>query len=66
MKQLARAPRRQQVIGPYIADFINFDAMLVIEVGGGQHVSAEEKDKARPEYLKGTSINSESASLIPG
>ena len=29
--------RRQQPIGPYIADFVCFEAKLVIELDGGQH-----------------------------
>ena len=29
--------RRQQPIGPYIVDFVCFEAKLVIELDGGQH-----------------------------
>jgi very-short-patch-repair endonuclease len=29
--------RRQEVIGPYIVDFVCFDARLIIEIDGGQH-----------------------------
>jgi very-short-patch-repair endonuclease len=29
--------RRQQPIGPYIADFVCFDAKLAIELDGSQH-----------------------------
>lgn len=29
--------RRQQPIGPYIADFVCFDAKLIIELDGDQH-----------------------------
>ena len=37
-KQLAGMKfRRQQAIGPYIVDFVNFDDRLVIEIDGGQH-----------------------------
>jgi len=39
--------RRQAAVGPFIADFICFDARLVIEVDGGQHaesVSDERRD----------------------
>jgi very-short-patch-repair endonuclease len=32
--------RRQAPVGPFIADFICFDARLVIEVGGGQHADS--------------------------
>jgi len=31
--------RRQQPIGPYIADFVCLEAKLVIELDGGQHGS---------------------------
>jgi very-short-patch-repair endonuclease len=46
--------RRQQPIGPYIADFVCFEARLVIELDGSQHglpenVAADEK---RTEYLR--------------
>ncbi len=29
--------RRQQPIGPYVVDFVSFEAKLVIELDGGQH-----------------------------
>ncbi|MBA2587368.1 MAG: endonuclease domain-containing protein [Alphaproteobacteria bacterium] len=32
--------RRQQPIGPYIADFVCFEAMLIIELDGDQHGSS--------------------------
>ena len=32
--------RRQVPLGPFIADFICFDARLVIEVDGGQHADS--------------------------
>src|SRR5713101_7206306 len=32
--------RRQVPIGPYIADFLCYEARLVIEVDGGQHVES--------------------------
>jgi 2-isopropylmalate synthase len=32
--------RRQAPVGPFIADFICFDARLVIEVDGGQHADS--------------------------
>jgi adenine-specific DNA-methyltransferase len=32
--------RRQQPIGPYIVDFVCFEAGLVIELDGGQHGDA--------------------------
>jgi very-short-patch-repair endonuclease len=42
--------RRQWPIGPYIADFICFEAKLIIELDGGQHTP--ESDVARTAYLK--------------
>ena len=32
--------RRQHPVGPYVADFASIDAMLVIEVDGGQHAES--------------------------
>lgn len=45
--------RRQTPIGPYIADFVSFDAMLIIEVDGGQHAENREADEHRTRYLNG-------------
>lgn len=44
--------RRQQPIGPYIADFYCSEASLVIEVDGGQHGPDEASDSARDQWLK--------------
>ena len=41
--------RRQAPIGPYIADFADYGARLVIEIDGGQHGGAE--DTARDAFL---------------
>ncbi|HKB96733.1 MAG TPA: endonuclease domain-containing protein [Rhizomicrobium sp.] len=45
--------RRQQPIGPYIADFVCFEANLIIELDGDQHGSSGGLvyDKARTERL---------------
>jgi very-short-patch-repair endonuclease len=43
--------RRQQPIGNYIADFVCFERRLVIEVDGGQHASAEDRDKERDDWF---------------
>ena len=43
--------RRQQPIGDYIVDFVCFEKRLVIEVDGGQHVSAREKDSERDRWF---------------
>ena len=42
--------RRQHPIPPYVADFASIDAMLIIEVDGGQHAESE-RDAARDAYL---------------
>jgi len=44
---------RQKIIGNYIADFYCPKSKVVIEVDGGQHYSAEgkEKDKMRDDYM---------------
>ena len=44
--------RRQQPIGKYIVDFINFEKKLIVEVDGGQHSIYENKDIIRDKYLK--------------
>ena len=43
--------RRQQPIGPYIVDFVSFQAALVIELDGGQHDEQAERDETRTLYL---------------
>ena len=49
---------RQKIIGNYIADFYCPESKLVIEVNGGQHYSAEgrEKDKKRDDYMRRAGI----------
>src|SRR6188508_2110554 len=44
--------RRQQPVGPYIADFLCARLKLVIELDGDSHVGREVKDLARQEWLK--------------
>jgi very-short-patch-repair endonuclease len=44
--------RRQVPIGPYILDFLCVKSRLVIEVDGGQHSVAVEKDDERTAWLK--------------
>jgi len=39
--------RRQVVIGQNIADFACLEAKLIIEIDGGQHATAIERDAAR-------------------
>ena len=43
--------KRQQPIGPYIVDFVCFEARLVIEVDGGQHQGSE-ADRIREAWLE--------------
>ena len=43
--------RRQQPIGPYIVDFVCFEAKLVIELDGGQHADSVKQDRARDDLL---------------
>lgn len=51
-RQLAGAKfRRQHTIENYIVDFISFDAMLVIELDGGQHQQQTSDDMQRDALL---------------
>ncbi|MGQ0750389.1 MAG: endonuclease domain-containing protein [Betaproteobacteria bacterium] len=43
--------RRQHPYGDYILDFVCLEAMLVVEVDGGQHGVARDKDEARTNEL---------------
>lgn len=45
--------RRQQPIGEFIVDFVCFEKKLVIELDGGQHAAACEKDHERDATLSG-------------
>src|SRR5262245_30661111 len=42
---------RQAPIGPYIVDFVCFDAKRVVEVDGGQHTDALSYDSKRDIWL---------------
>lgn len=44
--------KRQAPIGNYIADFVCFDARLIVEVDGGQHSSETSKDFERTGWLQ--------------
>jgi very-short-patch-repair endonuclease len=44
--------RRQQPIGPYIADFLSLEPKLIIELDGGQHAEQQEPDNQRTRYLQ--------------
>ena len=43
--------RRQQPIGGLIVDFACFEKKLIIELDGGQHAQASEKDRERDKNL---------------
>jgi very-short-patch-repair endonuclease len=43
--------RRQQPIGRYIVDFVNFQKKLIIELDGGQHKTRKNDDKQRDNWL---------------
>nr|WP_242008258.1 endonuclease domain-containing protein [Sphingomonas ginsenosidivorax] len=43
--------RRQVWVGPFIADFLCMDAMLVVEVDGSQHLGDVAYDGNRTAYL---------------
>jgi len=44
--------RRQRPIGPYFADFACLEAMLVVELDGGQHVEAATYDERRTRFME--------------
>jgi very-short-patch-repair endonuclease len=44
--------RRQCQLGPYIADFVSFEARLIVEVDGGQHASQSAADNKRTDWLR--------------
>jgi len=53
-KQLEGARfRRQQPIGPYVADFFCPEARLIVEVDGGQHAQDQIRDAVRTRWLEG-------------
>jgi very-short-patch-repair endonuclease len=52
-KQMANFKfRRQHAFGDYIIDFVCLDAMLAVEVDGGQHSALQAEDSKRTEFLK--------------
>ena len=46
--------KRQQIIGPFIVDFVCFEYKLIVEADGGQHNTDEviAKDKKRTMFLE--------------
>lgn len=45
--------KRQEWIGPFIADFYCWEAKLIVEVDGSQHGEREQYDRGRTRYLRG-------------
>ena len=43
--------RRQRPIGKYIVDFVCLDAMLIVELDGGQHAGDAAYDQRRTAFL---------------
>jgi very-short-patch-repair endonuclease len=44
--------RRQTPVGPYVADFLCLDAMLIVEVDGDTHGTTQALDARRTAYLE--------------
>jgi very-short-patch-repair endonuclease len=44
--------KRQEWVGPFIADFYCWEAKLIVEVDGTQHADRDDYDCARTAYLK--------------
>ncbi len=43
--------RRQEPVGQYIVDFLNYEVRMVIEVDGGQHAGTKARDNKRDAWL---------------
>ncbi|MBI4332316.1 MAG: endonuclease domain-containing protein [Chloroflexi bacterium] len=43
--------RRQQPIGRYVVDFVCFERKLIVELDGGQHDEARQRDEERTAWL---------------
>ena len=44
--------RRQQIVGRYVVDFVNFERKLVVELDGSQHAPEKERDWERDHWLQ--------------
>jgi len=44
--------KRQQPLGSYIGDFVCFEAMLIVELDGGQHADQVNEDAERTAWLE--------------
>lgn len=47
---------RQEQIGRFIADFVCYEKMLIVEADGGQHAQEKEKDEERTLWLNGQGV----------
>ena len=43
--------RRQQIIGPYVVDFVCLENKLIVELDGGQHMENAASDSQRSAFL---------------
>jgi very-short-patch-repair endonuclease len=48
--------RRQQPLGPFIADFFCAEAALVVEADGAVHLGRHERDAARDAWLEAAGV----------
>ncbi|OGA38790.1 MAG: hypothetical protein A3G24_16840 [Betaproteobacteria bacterium RIFCSPLOWO2_12_FULL_62_13] len=44
--------RRQQLIGPFIVDFVCFERRVIVEVDGGQYAEQSQYDADRTRWLE--------------
>lgn len=44
--------RREEIIGPYIADFVCVESRVIVEVDGGHHMEQQGRDERRSVYLR--------------
>lgn len=44
--------RRQFTVGSCIADFVCIEAMLIVEIDGGQHAEAAARDEVRDTFMR--------------
>ena len=49
--QLGLSFRRQEIIGPYVVDFVCYPARLIVELDGSQHLNSE-SDRMRDAKLQ--------------
>lgn len=56
-RQMGVKFRRQVVIGPYIADFLSYDAKLVIELGANQNPVSSQTEADRSTYIRAQGLH---------